>query len=236
MRTLKHVLAITIMMVFASGASFAQRGHRLSGGSDSSKWHPRNERHFDLSDSCWKVFLSELPADTAQMLVGAIDGRRDVEVKIDSLQKDYRAARKAKDTILMRAILAQIKDLTEKIRDDVKTIDLIIDKYHKELIEVRRTCDHDGRHDLELSVAPITPNPATTTAYETYTISEEANVKITIHDQMGKVVKEVFNDLVDDGTHTVTLDLKGLKPGVYLVRLQANNEVNTQKLVIGATN
>ena len=179
---------------------------------------------------------AHLPADTARMLVGAMDNIKDVEAKIDSLQKDYRAARRAKDTILMRAIVAEIKDLAQKIREDRKDIDLIIDKYQKLLRKVRKECGHEGRPELELNVVPIRPNPATTTAYETYTIGEEATVHITIHDQMGKIVKDVFNDLVDDGTHTVTLDLKGLKAGVYLVRLQANNEVNTQKLVISATN
>src|SRR5579872_5068254 len=184
MRTLKHVLFI-MMTVLASGLSFAQRGHSGS-GSDSLKWHPRDERHFDLSDSCWKVFLSELPADTAQMLTGAIEGIKDAEAVIDSLQKDYRAARRAKDTILMRTIRGQINDVTEKIRDDRKTIDTIIDAYHKLLVEVRRDCDHDGRKGtIGLRVTPIIPNPATTSAHFSYTINADEDVLIQIFDQGG---------------------------------------------------
>ena len=223
------------LMVITSGLTLAQRGHRLS--IDSTKWHPRADRHFDLGDSCWKVFLSDLPADTAQMLTGAIDNRRDVEVKVDSLQKDLRAARRAKDTVLMHAIWAQIKDDFGKMRDDRKQIDSIIDKYHKVLVEVRRTCDNDGKKGtIGLKVTPIVPNPATTKAHFSYTINADEDVLIQIFDQGGNVVKTIFNAHADQGEHDVQLDLSGLKSGVYLLRIQAGPDVNTLKLVIAGKN
>jgi hypothetical protein len=241
MRTLKHVLAMAILIVLASGSVFAQSGHPISSSAgDTSrgpKWHPRDEWHFGLSDSCWKVFLSGLPADSAQTLVKAFDGSRDAEQMIDSLRKAYSAARKAKDTALMRAILEKIKDERDQIRDDRLITDRIIDEYHSLLIQVRKECDNDGRKStIGLRVTPIVPNPATTKAHFSYTINADENVLIQIFDQSGNMVKTVFDGPADQGEHDVNLDLSGLKSGIYLVRIQAGPDVNTIKLVIAGSN
>ena len=241
MRTLKHVLCITILFVLASGSGFAQGGRPNSAsGRDSSigtQWHPREDWHFGLSDSCWKVFLSGLPADTASMLTATFEQIRDSKVLIDSLLKDYSAARRAKDTALMHLILNKIRDLREKIRDDRMITDRIIDEYHSLLISVRRECDHDGhKGTIGLKVTPIVPNPATTQAHFSYTINADENVLIQIFDQGGNTVKTVFDGPADQGEHDVKLDLSGMKTGIYLVRIQAGPDVNTIKLVITATN
>lgn len=243
MKTIRLFLVLTVL-VLASGMTFAQHGPRATNGkgkdttANPSGWrHDDGQHHFGLSDSCWRVFLSELPADVAGTLSGAIDQVKDIKAKLDTLRDSLRAERKEKDTAEVRAILDKIRDLVGKGRDDHKIIDDIIAKYKELLIKVRRECDRDHKGgSVGLKVTPIVPNPATTKAHFSYTINAAEEVQITISDQMGNVVKKVFDGQVEVGEHNVELDLNGLKPGMYLLRIQAGPDVNTIKLAIAGTN
>lgn len=244
MKTLRLLLVLTVLFL-ASGMTLAQRGPRATNGKDttanSGGWrHHDGQHHFGLSDSCWRVFLSDLPEDVAGTLTGAIEQIKDIKANIDTLRDSLRAERKEKDTAEVRAIWDKIRDLVAKGRDDNKLIDDIIRKYHELLIKVRRECgdrDHKGG-SVGLKVTPIVPNPATTKAHFSYTINAGEEVQITINDQMGNVVKKVFDGQVEIGEHDVELDLNGLKSGMYLLRIQAGPDVNTLKLAIvsGSTN
>lgn len=237
MKTLKLGLLIVTVLVFASGMTFAQRGPRGSGSTGDTTTNPKlhrgDDRHFDLDDSCWKVFLSQLPADSARMLVQAIEEIKDIKLKIDTLLHDLRRAREAKDTAAIRRIKNAIHDLTVKGREDKKTIDTILRQYQSILIRVRKECGKDHRGGtVGLKVTPIMPNPATTSAHFSYTINAEEHVQIVIGDQGGNIVQQVFDGQSDAGEHDVRLDLSGLQPGMYLVRIQAGIDVNTLKLMI----
>ncbi len=246
MKTLRQVFLVLSLLVIASGMTFAQRGPRTSNGGKDSSANPANsgnwrhhdgQHHFGLSDSCWRVFLSDLPEDVAGTLTGAIEQIKDIKANIQTLRDSLRAERKEKDTAEVRAIWNKIRDLVAKGRDDNKLIDDIIRKYHELLVKVRRECDSDRKGgSVGLKVSPIMPNPATTKAHFSYTINAEENVMITISDQMGNVVKKVFDGQAEVGEHAVELDLNGLKPGMYLLRIQAGPDINTLKLMIAGTN
>ena len=241
MKTVRLFLVLTVL-VFASSMTLAQRGPRATNGgkNDSTAnpntdgWrHDDGQHHFGLSDSCWRVFLSDLPNDVAGTLTGAIEQVKDIKAKLDTLRDSLRAERKEKDTAEVRAIWDKIKDLTAKGRDDHKIIDDIIAKYKELLIKVRRECNPDKKGgNVGLKVTPIMPNPATTRAHFTYTINAEEEVQITISDQMGNIVKKVFDGHSEIGEHLVELDLNGLKTGMYLLRIQAGPDINTLKLAI----
>jgi hypothetical protein len=233
MKYLKQLFLVLAIVAFASGISNAQRGPKGAGGGFT-HWE---FRHFGLSDSCWQVFLDRLPADTAKMLTGAIDNIKDLRTRIDTLQHELRRAREDKDTALAHALRDSIRDLAEQVRDDFETIRDIVKAYHDVLADVRKNCDSDHKGgNIGLKVTPIIPNPATTKAHFSYTINAEENVDITISDQLGNIVKNVFDGPADTGEHDVELDLNGLKPGMYLVRIQAGPDINTIKLMIAQTN
>ncbi len=237
MRILKQISFAAIVLILASSMSFAQRGHRLTTPNTDSnwsmRWHPRIGSHFGLSDSCWNVFLSQIPADTAHMLTEAFADIKVTRARIDTLHKEYRAALRADDTVRARLIWIRITDLFKNIRDDWDTIQPILRQYHELLIETRRDCDHNGRKStIGLRVTPVVPNPATTNAHFSYTINAADHVLIQLFDQSGTVVKTVFEGNVDAGEHDMKLDLSGMQSGAYLVRIQAGPDVNTLKLVI----
>ena len=240
MKTLRQLFLVLTVLVLASGMTLAQRGHR--GGKDTSansiNWREGDgQHHFGLSDSCWKVFLSDLPEDVVGTLTGAIEQIKDIKANIDTLRDSLRAERKEKDTAEVRAIWGKIRDLVGKGRDDHKIIVDIAAKYHELLIKIRKECDSDHKGgNVGLKVTPIMPNPATTKAHFSYTINGEENVMITISDQLGNIVKKVFDGQAEIGEHVVELDLNGLKPGMYLLRIQAGPDINTLKLMIAGTN
>jgi hypothetical protein len=119
----------------------------------------------------------------------------------------------------------------------------ILRQYHNLISRVRKECNprrdsigHKGpREAIDIKIGTITPNPVPTgqlTAELTYGIPVDAHVVITISDQLGNVVKEVFTGDLTAGAQTQTLDLTGLSTGMYFVRIQAGPSVGTARLVI----
>lgn len=251
MKIFKQFVLVLALVVFASGMSFAQRGPRDSSGSGNgnpNRGKPdsgRSDVHriHGLKDSCWMIFLQNIPADSARMLVNAQKDLQDIKAKMDTLKQDLRRARQAKDTAAVRRIMAAISDLAKQGREDIKTINTILRQYRDLLIRILKECDDtppphrkgttDGGDVQPMIVTPIIPNPATSNASFTYTTLLAGNVQITISDLAGLVVKEISNGPVDAGKHEVRFDVTGMQPNVYLVRVQAGAEVNTQKLMVG---
>jgi len=72
-------------------------------------------------------------------------------------------------------------------------------------------------------------NPMTTIHYQLSTISD---VRLTVHDLLGREVAVLVNERREAGVHEVTFDGSFLASGVYLYRLQAGGFVETRKLVL----
>ena len=90
-----------------------------------------------------------------------------------------------------------------------------------------------GVNELSNSVGlAIYPNPATTQANVSFNLKAEANVVISITDLTGKTV--YTNDLgaTTSGAHKVTVNTDSLSNGVYMVNVNSNGTVSTQKLVV----
>lgn len=74
------------------------------------------------------------------------------------------------------------------------------------------------------------PNPFNPSTTIQFSIPEQANVKITLHDVLGRELDVLFNDVVNPGLHDVTLTADNLSSGVYLVRMNAGNTQKTLKI------
>ncbi|MEP7235958.1 MAG: T9SS type A sorting domain-containing protein, partial [Ignavibacteriota bacterium] len=199
----------------------------------SMRWRPHIGGHFGLGDSCWNVFLTNLPTDDARALNSAYTDIRETRAKIDELHDAYRAALQAEDSMLAGRIWSNIDDLFGKIRDDWQIIVPIIRENKTLLIRVRRECGAArpaSRTGLE--IRPVVPNPATDFANVGYNIKVSSNVLIQIFDQGGTALKTISDGNVEAGAHEMRLDLTGIRSGVYLLRIQAGADVSTEKFVI----
>jgi surface protein len=77
------------------------------------------------------------------------------------------------------------------------------------------------------------PNPFNPVTTITYSIPMASDVRITVTDLQGKVVKELRNgSSVNAGKHEVRFNAAGLASGVYLIRMEAGDFVATQQVVL----
>jgi hypothetical protein len=76
------------------------------------------------------------------------------------------------------------------------------------------------------------PNPFNPTTTIEFTVPVTSNVRITLVNILGQVVKEIVTHEYKPGTYKVSLDASHLASGVYFYHLQAGHFVDVKKLVL----
>jgi hypothetical protein len=74
------------------------------------------------------------------------------------------------------------------------------------------------------------PNPFNPTTKIQFAVPVKSAVKISLHDVLGREMREIYNSEVDAGMHEFVLDGSELSSGVYLVRMLAENLQKTIKI------
>ena len=92
---------------------------------------------------------------------------------------------------------------------------------------------------VEASVVPSRPqlvgnypNPFNPSTSIRYGLSEASYVRIAVYNALGQVVAQLVGSEQPAGYHEVRFDASGLASGVYVVRLQAGNFLQTRKLML----
>jgi len=70
-----------------------------------------------------------------------------------------------------------------------------------------------------VSSASIYPNPAEDLQYIEFILDRPAQVTITLQDISGKHIRNIHNNTMGKGSHTIAYPVSTLSPGVYLVQL-----------------
>lgn len=70
-----------------------------------------------------------------------------------------------------------------------------------------------------LSSASIFPNPAEDMQHIQFTLDQPAQVKISLQDISGKHIRNIHNNSMEEGTHTIAYPVDNLPQGVYLITL-----------------
>ena len=65
------------------------------------------------------------------------------------------------------------------------------------------------------------PNPATTQLQVRYALATAGDVRITLHDLLGRDVARLVSGEQGAGEHRARLDTSGLAAGVYVLRMTA---------------
>ncbi|WP_114985283.1 T9SS type A sorting domain-containing protein [Cyclonatronum proteinivorum] len=76
------------------------------------------------------------------------------------------------------------------------------------------------------------PNPFNPTSLIEYTLPAEAQVRIDVFNVMGQRVATLVNDRLRAGVHTATFDGSRLASGLYIARMQLNNQVYTRTMML----
>lgn len=74
------------------------------------------------------------------------------------------------------------------------------------------------------------PNPFNPSTNISFTLPKSSNVKLTIYNQIGEVVKELVNQQLEAGVYIYNWNAEGHSSGIYLYELQADGFKQTKKM------
>jgi len=93
--------------------------------------------------------------------------------------------------------------------------------------------------DLEAYLAPSEfalssayPNPFNPTTTMDLSLNEAGHVNVMVYNVLGQVVSTLVNNHMNAGYHSISWDANNMPSGMYLVRVQAGSNVETQKLML----
>lgn len=76
------------------------------------------------------------------------------------------------------------------------------------------------------------PNPAASFINLNYVLTMQSDVNVSILDLQGRTVKTVVNENQVNGAYTNKIDLDGLNKGVYFIKVQTDNKVETLRFIV----
>ncbi len=83
-----------------------------------------------------------------------------------------------------------------------------------------------------LNLAQNYPNPFNPTTVIEYSIPKDTGVKLTVYDNLGRVVEKLFDGFRAAGTYRNNFNAEGLAGGVYFYRLEAGDLSKTGRMIL----
>ncbi len=90
----------------------------------------------------------------------------------------------------------------------------------------------DNSKQLTFQLAQNFPNPFNPSTTISYSIAEDANVKLELYSVTGQLVKTLLSQPQARGSYSVTFSAENLSSGMYIYRLTAGTNVQVKKLVL----
>ncbi len=92
--------------------------------------------------------------------------------------------------------------------------------------------DEQGYVPSSFQVFPTYPNPFNPSTVVSYGLPQRAHVTIAVYNALGQEVARLANEEHEAGYHRVTFDASGLPSGTYVCRVQADQFVESRRLVL----
>lgn len=199
------------------------------------------------NDSCRRVLMSQLSSEDAEQLAALVAAHTRIANEIMDLRTQLREARAAGDTALFRRLSLELREAFHQQGRAYNALNELLRNNARLALTVMKECgkrpgrpEHDGKKRGNTDKQPefgamIVPNPVTAeTAASTVVVlklSAEAKVSIVLSDAAGVVIK-TFDGTYAAGATKIPLDLSGLAPGPYHVRVQVGEKIQTLKVLI----
>jgi hypothetical protein len=78
----------------------------------------------------------------------------------------------------------------------------------------------------------VVPNPLNSRSDIGFTLGSFSNVDLMLVDILGRTQATLFSGTLSSGDHTLPLDASTLAPGTYYIRLEAEGQRVTKKIVV----
>lgn len=95
-----------------------------------------------------------------------------------------------------------------------------------------RTIEVDGNIMNQFVLEQNYPNPFNPATKINFTVPFDSKVSISIYSITGELIKELVNDFIAAGTHSVEFDGSNFSSGLYLYRMTSGNFVQTNKMML----
>ena len=76
------------------------------------------------------------------------------------------------------------------------------------------------------------PNPFNPSTTISYTLSRKANINLSVYNISGQLIENLKNGYQNAGNYEIVWDASQQPSGIYLLRLQSENESFNQKLML----
>jgi glucose/arabinose dehydrogenase len=83
-----------------------------------------------------------------------------------------------------------------------------------------------------LNSATIYPNPAKNQFTLSFSLTAPTSMKVILTDMLGKEISTITEKALESGTHNQQVDVSGIKPGYYLLKISTGNNTVTKKLLV----
>ena len=84
----------------------------------------------------------------------------------------------------------------------------------------------------EFSLSQNYPNPFNPVTKISFAVPQASNVKITVYDALGKVVRTLIDEYTAAGSYTLDLEANDLSGGIYFCRMEAGSFNYTRRMVL----
>ncbi|MFN3821222.1 MAG: carboxypeptidase regulatory-like domain-containing protein, partial [bacterium] len=84
----------------------------------------------------------------------------------------------------------------------------------------------------DFALLEVFPNPFNSRAVITFSFTSPQSVYLKLYDLNGRVVKEVYQGYVAEGTRKITLDADDLPAGLYILQMAFKDEMRVRKVII----
>jgi hypothetical protein len=78
----------------------------------------------------------------------------------------------------------------------------------------------------------VYPNPSSDVAAVRFSLTNPASVSLQLYDVTGRMVREIAQRDMHTGDHQVMINTSALKQGVYLLRLNSNDQTQVKRIVV----
>ena len=88
-------------------------------------------------------------------------------------------------------------------------------------------------HDTNgINLSTITPNPVSTTASLSMTLTQSSQLNIEVYDILGREITKVYSGFKMAGEHQFFIDAKGLHSGLYFVKIELGSEKYVRRMLV----